>query len=230
MLPGSAERAKREGKIALEHSEALTRALKNRAPLPASPPAYGDFDPASGRGDPGCTCDSACFVIWAAGSERKGDVITIHRPYFKPETFARLDAGAAREAYQRLADDARVYLKKVGVPGLIVDRMINIDSKSASYLSVQEMAQLSMAPHWEEMKLARCGPVPKREIMTEEQARNEELAEMLSGRGPSPRYAKLPWPARKHLVAVLEREICWDEAQKELRQRAIDQYLQASGR
>jgi hypothetical protein len=230
MLPGSADRARREAQIALEHSDAAIRALKNRTPLPPSPPAYGDFDPASGKGDPRCTCGSACFLIWAAGSERKGDVIAIHRPYFSPEAFARLDAGAARAAYQRLADDARSYLNKVGIPGPIIDRMMNIDSKSASYLSAQELNHLSMAHHWQEMKLAKCGPEPQLEVMTEEQARDEELAEMLRGRAPSPRYAKLPWPRRKHLIAILEREVCWLEAQKELRRTAIDEYLKVSNR
>jgi hypothetical protein len=230
MLPGSADRARREGQIAAEYSEAVVRAYKNRAPVPPSPPAYGDFDPASGKGDPRCTCGSACFVIWAAGSERKGDVIEIHRPYFNPEVFARLDAGTARAAYQRLADDARSYLNKVGIPGSIIDRMMNVDSKSASYLSAQELGQLSMAPHWQEMKLARCGPEPKLEVMTEEQARDEELAEMLQGRAPSPRYAQLPWPRRKRLIALLEREACWREAQKELRAAAIDEYLKTSSR
>lgn len=48
------------------------------------------FDPTTGEGDAGCQCASACFVIWATGATREGDLVGVHRPAFDAAEFAGL--------------------------------------------------------------------------------------------------------------------------------------------
>src|SRR6185369_3256103 len=107
MLPGHAERVHREIEILHANTEADIQADKNHEPQPPLPVSHGDYDPRYGIGDARCTCASACFFIWAAGAEREGDVIMIHRPYVDPQQYAMLGADEAQAAYKKLADKVR---------------------------------------------------------------------------------------------------------------------------
>jgi hypothetical protein len=47
-----------------------------------------------------CNCTSACFLVWAAGIGRYGDVIGVHRPSFADQSwFASLSKDQAQVAY-----------------------------------------------------------------------------------------------------------------------------------
>jgi hypothetical protein len=58
------------------------------------------------REDEKCVCGSACFFIWAAGSERGGEAIYIHRPYIDPMLYRDL-AEKTPEAYGEVFRVAR---------------------------------------------------------------------------------------------------------------------------
>ena len=117
-------------------------------------------DPAS-RDEAGCQCASACFFIWAAGSNRGGwygDAIQIHRPRYDPAFFSTLTLEEARQRYDEMMRVAKGYLANVGVPDSVIARMFLIDSDRAEYLTPAELALLEEQPHRRELMIAKCGP------------------------------------------------------------------------
>ena len=60
--------------------------------------------------DSGAECMSACIFILAAGVERltfDGSRLGLHRPYFDPRFFAKLDARSAASRYDELSRRSR---------------------------------------------------------------------------------------------------------------------------
>jgi hypothetical protein len=215
-LPGSEERSRRYNAELSAFTPKLLSAMKNNTALPKGPDAYGDFDPLSGKGDPRCTCASACFFIWAAGDERLGDVILVHRPYFDQSFFAGLEIADAEAAYQKLAADARSYLRELGVQDQLTDRLFSIDSQHASYLTAGELDLLRVQSYISELRIAKCGPEPK---PGEAPIGNYYL--------PTPAWASsLTQQDRADLLASAKWQTCWLKAQAQSRRPAVMAYLQ----
>jgi hypothetical protein len=202
---------------------------------------YGDYDPNSGNGDANCGCASACFFVWAAGLERKGDVIQVHRPYFDPKEFAVLDMTTARSSYEKMLGEAQAFLKKIGVHSTLIDRMFTVDSSKAYYLTPEDLRALRWVPHWAEMKIAKCGPEPKQTDeppLPPDAAAHEEAKRRFDPTQPLPPgvtpwarvYAQLEPHVRRHLIKVAKREVCWTQAQSDLRQATNAEYLRRFGR
>ena len=116
-MPGSRERYQKAFEYDQRHMAEFLGALRDwrHKKLPKLADFF-DYNPVTGEGDPRCTCGSACFIIWAAGAEKRGDVIQIHRPYFDQASFAKMDVRQAEIAYQKLSDDVRSYLLDASVP------------------------------------------------------------------------------------------------------------------
>lgn len=99
----------------------------------------------------GCTCASACFLIWAAGAERSGDRLGIHRPYHE-FTGGRPDAAGA--VYWRaklsprllaLTGTLRDYLAGLDVPQDIIDRITRARTTDMHWLSQRDAQKMSKA-------------------------------------------------------------------------------------
>lgn len=120
------------------------------------------FDPRSGVGDGRCVCASACFFIWAAGMERIGDAILIHRPSFEPKEFATVSLTEARSLYNRLLPMADKYLREMGIPESLSTRALSIGSDRAEYLTTEELSRLRKSTAYEELIIARCGGIARR--------------------------------------------------------------------
>jgi hypothetical protein len=225
-LPGSAQTSRREAEEVLQNSRAVIDALKNHITLPKVE-VHGDFDPLSVKGDPNCTCASACFFIWAAGSERKGDVIQVHRPYFNPALFARLNTADAETAYQKLADEARTYLRQVGVQDGLIDRMFNIDSQHGAYLTAEDLKLLQAPAYLVELKFAKCG----REPQAGDDSVNALARKVAAQHIVLPGDMNVLSPLEKALIIRrAERNLCWQKAQAQSRQEAISSYVKESDR
>ncbi|MBR1173555.1 hypothetical protein JQ617_06270 [Bradyrhizobium sp. KB893862 SZCCT0404] len=115
--------------------------------------------PPTGQGDVDCVCASACFLIWAAGTGRHGDVIGVHRPSFVDQAwYGRLPLDAAKKAYDRSVNEAQAYLREMEIPDSIIKTMFAVDSRSMYYLEKRDRLQLyNSSVHLEEVTLARCG-------------------------------------------------------------------------
>jgi hypothetical protein len=109
-----------------------------------------------------CTCTSACFLIWAAGRQRFGTFVGLHRPYFDRAEFARLSLPDATAVYDREAKSVKDYLGEMDVPKTIFDKMMNASSEDMYFLDDQDLHSLHRPSEHrndaaEEYAIAKCG-------------------------------------------------------------------------
>ena len=117
---------------------------------------------------PDCVCDSACSLIWMAGSSRHGSQVGIHALRYDRAWFRNLTPSQAHEAYAEGVEQVRVYFKELGdVPDWTLQRMLDYNSDTIHILSDDELAQFSNHdPSLDELAIARCGPFPPRDATT----------------------------------------------------------------
>jgi hypothetical protein len=119
------------------------------------------FDTRTGSGNRNCDCASACFLIWAAGVGRQGNVVGMHRPFFNPKEFAGLTAEEANRRYAVVIDHQKTYLNKMGIPPYFSDLLFAHSSQQMRYLTKQELQIFPpLEPGTDELRLARCGQRP----------------------------------------------------------------------
>ncbi len=123
---------------------------------------YGDLDvpwselPRICRGN-GCSCASACFLIWAAGYRRSGTVLGLHRPSVEEaSSFAHLSPERASGVYQQILSVVRAYLAEMEIPSRYVDLMTDTDSNKIFWLNNRAEA-ISEMPSIAEWLNSACG-------------------------------------------------------------------------
>lgn len=97
--------------------------------------------------DEGAECASACVLILAAGAVRiasDGSNVIIHRPYFAPEYFAKLQKDQAQVQYAKLARAVHDYLDHMGMSPALFDEMLRVPSDNGRKLSEQELVDLNL--------------------------------------------------------------------------------------
>jgi hypothetical protein len=117
------------------------------------------FDFRYRTGNPRCDCASSCFIIWAAGASRKGDVLGVHR--MKWEDFNFTSTTQANNMYDDAIGRVSAYLRTMDVPDYVIRMMMATSSSTMHYLSKSELApMLGLRPGIDEMVFARCGGRP----------------------------------------------------------------------
>jgi hypothetical protein len=114
-----------------------------------------------------CHCASACFLIWAAGVKRIGEVLGLHRPTIEATAFAKLPPDRAGVLYRQLLSDIGRYLDEMEIPRRFIEIMTNTSSKDVRWLSPRE-AQPSpkednRPPSIAEWLASSCGAMTKSE-------------------------------------------------------------------
>ena len=125
-----------------------------------------------------CVCASACFFLWAGGSQRFGEAVQIHRPYFDQEQYRDVPANNAYAAYAELVRKSKSYLEEMGVPTALSDRMFSINSQNASFLTSEKIEPLRDAPYFHEFVIANCGPDPPVDGPAGSAERREQIAKL----------------------------------------------------
>lgn len=139
-------------------------------------------------------CASACFFIYAAGVERKGEVLGIHRPYMSASAYRRmgLDEAALRQSVaMKVSGD---YLREMGISSALVERMNGIGSEKIVWLTESEASDLTgFIPEYTEWFKANCPPTIGRDGNLDQEkmfgCRSKLLEEEQKG-------AKLGWLVR----------------------------------
>lgn len=121
--------------------------------------------------DADCTCASACFLIWLAGSKRQGDVVGLHRPIFDATSFGRLAPAEARSNYDALIAATASYLRRYGASEAIIETLLSTNSREVKYLSPSDLSGFRQAPYFEELMIAKCG-ISEREALQLHQKEN----------------------------------------------------------
>jgi hypothetical protein len=106
------------------------------------------------------SCDSACFLIWAAGTGRYGDDLGIHRPIYNPADFARFTPQKASVEYRTPARRVERKLTEWGVPDAVVTQMMGVSSLEINELDEATITELRDDPAFSEPVIARCGYAP----------------------------------------------------------------------
>ena len=112
------------------------------------------------------TCNSACFLLWAGGVERKhvGTTFGLHRPYFDASYFSELTPAEAAEKYDELERTVRSYLMKASIPTSVIDKMMSTSSQDGHFLPGDEAVRaVGNLPGHEEWIIAKCGGLDKKE-------------------------------------------------------------------
>jgi hypothetical protein len=106
-----------------------------------------------------CECASACFLIWASGVGRFGDVVGVHRWRFNSKGwFSNLTITEAVKLYAELSAGIKAYLQEMNVPENIVNLMFSASSAEMTYLEPNDIRQLANAdPGRAELVISKCG-------------------------------------------------------------------------
>jgi len=84
-------------------------------------------------------CASACFFLYAAGVERFGRVVGIHRPYLSQNDYKATDLDRAAAAHAVLRDRIAGYLEEMDVPSKYLPRMMSAASDEIVWLSREDI-------------------------------------------------------------------------------------------
>lgn len=125
---------------------------KDRSTL--SPACEGSWKPLP-KSSSNCTCNSACFLIWLGGLERRGVYVGVHRPVFDANSYSSMSSQQAEAAYQDMIDAIGVYLEKYDVPQDIVEKMLNTPSHEIHGVWAEKLG--GFAAFYDERLTAMCG-------------------------------------------------------------------------
>ena len=93
-----------------------------------------------------CHCASSCFLIWAAGAERQGDMIGLHRPSNHSSAFANLPPDKSSIMYKQLLAAISQYLADMEVPPQYINLMTDTASNDIYWLKYDEVKHLQGIP------------------------------------------------------------------------------------
>ena len=111
-----------------------------------------------------CHCASACFLIWAAGVERTGSVLGLHRPTIEATAFAKMPPDRAGVLYRQLLSEIGRYLAEMEVPRQFIEIMTNTSSKDVRWLTYEEAESIEeRPPSIAEWVASSCGAMTKSE-------------------------------------------------------------------
>ena len=105
-----------------------------------------------------CNCDSACFIIWAAGVYRYGNILGLHRPRFSKTYFSGLSSSAAKKKYEEMTEIVRNYLSEMNIPTPVIEKMFSYGSDTIHYLDSNTIKEMETVPFHDEWIKASCNP------------------------------------------------------------------------
>lgn len=84
-------------------------------------------------------CASACFLVYAAGVERSGDSLGIHRPYMSPEDYrAASDADIGKD-YRAIKVAVAKYLEDMDIPHFIAELIFMTPSDDMYWIGQEDV-------------------------------------------------------------------------------------------
>ncbi|MFI8690761.1 hypothetical protein ACIGHJ_07980 [Stutzerimonas kunmingensis] len=102
-------------------------------------------------------CASACFFIYAAGVERFGDTLGIHRPRITEEDLRNISMDQAASGLLSANEVASAYLRKMGIPHSIIERMNSTKPRDIQWLGEEDVESLSgYIPEYQDWLDAKC--------------------------------------------------------------------------
>ena len=147
----------------------LIRRLRLEVEIPVQPPGqattFSDVAPRDGSNN---VCASACFLVFAGGINRRGNLLALHRPYISRESAVALSDVEYEANEKRALQEVREHLAEMDVNEFFVEKVLSTNSRNAyrvSYWEADHYHLTHIVPSIEEAVLLRCNP------MTNDEAR-----------------------------------------------------------
>jgi hypothetical protein len=141
------------------------RALMLDTSAPISEQGCAIHDRESGVSAKPCTCASACFFVFVGGVRRTGLELVLHRARFTNEEMARLTHDQYKQAYEKILEVMKSYLREMDVPEKFFNQMIAISSQESKKISATDALELMTTPASDEWLSARCGMFTEAEML-----------------------------------------------------------------
>lgn len=123
-------------------------------------------------------------------------VTGIHRPYLSQAYFSQLSPANAEQAYKALENRVRAYMKEMGAPQALVDRMFRSASNEIEFIDASEFKTLYIEeePFLKEWLIAKCGDTrPPYSLTKAEYADFEKISwHQTTARRKDPAWANKP--------------------------------------
>lgn len=133
--------------------------------------------------DTNCICASACFLIYAAGSNRHGNHLGLHRPYMPSSAASSISEEQHDIMHRDISEKVKVYLHQMDVPVRFIDLMFSRSSRQVYFVSIEEAerdALMGRVPSTEEYLIAKCATLSARDETTLEALRAKSRAGALT--------------------------------------------------
>lgn len=102
-------------------------------------------------------CASACFFIYAAGTQRFGDILGVHRPRITEEDLKVMTMDQAAFGQVSTSEIASDYLRKMGIPDSIIEKANTTKPNDIQWLTEAEVRSVSgYIPEYEDWFEAKC--------------------------------------------------------------------------
>lgn len=159
---------------------------------------WGEGPIAGDRVPENCLCASACFLIYAAGIGRDGNILALHRPRLAGHSVGDLSLSDYEHHYASALQRAENYMRDMGLNREWVGRLEATPSGETYWLSNEEAAWLAVQtpPEIEEWLTARCGWMPMErqrrlaELSPDGMIADPEIARMRVGEVPQSQRAE----------------------------------------
>ena len=121
---------------------------------------------ASPKNSSNCICASACFLVYAAGSNRHGNHLGLHRPYLPAATATTMDESDHDQTHRAISETVRSYLMQMDVPIRFIDLMFSRSSRQIYFVTIEEAerdALIGRVASMEEYLIPRCATISPRD-------------------------------------------------------------------
>jgi hypothetical protein len=111
-------------------------------------------------------CAGACFLVYAGGVARLGNLLALHRPYLSRDTANKISDLEYEAAEKRSMAKVRQYLKDMEVNDFFIDKLMSNSSQDAYHVALWETDEYHLSqivPSLEEAVLTRCASVTREE-------------------------------------------------------------------
>ena len=105
-----------------------------------------------------CLCASSCFLIWAAGVDRFGNALALHRPYNVTGELGSMKASDVSRDYAAVLTEMDRYLTEMEIPRRYIEEMLATPSDKPFMPTRDEARQMvGKPPSINEWLLPSCG-------------------------------------------------------------------------
>ena len=111
-------------------------------------------------------CASACFLIFAGGVVRQGNMLALHRPYLPRETAIKISDLQYELIEKNIIAKVKKYLKDMEVDQFFVDKMMSNNSQDSYVVALWETDRYHLSgivPSVEEIVLSKCNMLTSKE-------------------------------------------------------------------